>query len=128
MISVSGSRVANPCRNQQLLAILETQLRAEPSPEGGASGPDVHGDVKEPPLAAAHQLGLCMRQGLKMQASHGTHGGGQVMVVLHEIKLNPVLGQKALVPAFGKETPSVTKAERGQNLQSRKPRFFNLHR
>jgi hypothetical protein len=49
------------------------------------------------------------------------------MVVLNEIKLDPVVGQQAPAPAFREEAARVTKPARRDHLQPINPGFFNQH-
>lgn len=113
--------------DQQLFAVLETQLDPDPAAEGRAALADIDGHVEQPPAPAAHQLGLPVRGRLEMQAAHRGRLARQGMIVLHEIVVEAVVRHHPPVPAFAEKAARVTEAARDKHHQPINSRLFDTH-
>ena len=81
-------------RYQQLFAVLEAQLGAVPLPIGRRSLTDINCHIKKRPTPAAHQLVLRVGRCLEMEPANGALGHGQGVIVLQELRDNPMLGKR----------------------------------
>ena len=105
---------------QKLPTVFKAQFDAEPLAIARRSLANVQRRIEQPPAPAAHQFGLGMWRGLEMQAPDGAHLRRQRMVVLHEIEMQPLTGQRAFVPALAEKPPRITKSARCQNHRAGK--------
>ncbi len=75
MISVSGSNVANPCKNPRgtssCLPFSKAQLYSRPLPISGRAFANVHGHIQQRPRPQRTSFALRMGRCLKMQPAHG---------------------------------------------------------
>ncbi len=97
-------------RGEQLAAILRRKLRAGPPAEGRRSLADIDGHVEHSAADHPHQLVLHERRPLEMQAAQYAAMLGHGVVVLHELRVEPVLRQQPAAVGLGEEAALVAEA------------------
>ena len=113
--------------DHQLAPILKTQLDPEPAPIGRRAAPDIDRHVEQNPSPTAHQLGLRMGWCLKMQPPHRADLGRQGVIILNEIKRDPLRRQLVAAIGLGKKAPRITKTRRRDDFQTGYSRFRDQH-
>ena len=68
--------------------------------KSGRTLADVHRNIQHSAARHPDQLALGMRRGLEMQAAQGPHFGGEGMVILHKVNIQPSGGQRVAVIGF----------------------------
>ena len=107
--------VQEPRRHQQLPAVLEAQLLADPLAPGRAALADVDRHVEQRAAPAAHQLVLGMGRRLEMQPADRAGHARERMVVLHEIEIEAPFRHPRPVPAFAEEAAVVAEPARAEH-------------
>jgi hypothetical protein len=115
-------------RYEDLQTIFPRKLDTCPFPIGWGTAPDIYGDIEDPPVATAHQFGLCVGGRLEMQPPDGSGISRVRVVVLHEPGRDSMRFQDMGVPDLAKPAPAVCKAPRFQNQNVGKNGFFNDHK
>ena len=92
----------------------------------GRTTTDIHSHIKHRALDYTHQLGLCIRWLLKMQATH--HAVGRLtFVVLHKHRRNHFRIKLLLVERLKEITSCIPEQARFNNNHSGYPGFYYIH-
>lgn len=114
-------------RHEQLTPILKAYFKADPLAIGRAAMADIASHVMKGAPATAHQLGLRMWRGLKMQAPQGSDFAARRMIALYKVNLDPGILHTLTVPAFAKKAMDIAIADWRQDQDPGQFCLFNLH-
>jgi hypothetical protein len=111
----------------ELAVVVLAQLDADPLSEGRRRTPDVDRDVEHRAPGHAHQLALCTRRELVVQAAQHAPGAAAV-VVLHEIDVQTGRLREGLpVEALVEEAPGIAEHLRLEQHDVRNRQSRGLH-
>ena len=102
-------------RHPQALVGITRQHVAVPFSKGGRAFPQIHEHIEDRSRSNPHEFPLrCIAALVVQPAQHILRRSA--VIILHEIRINPQLGEGFLVPRLQKKTARVTKHTRTQEV------------
>ena len=114
-------------RHPHLPPVGRAQLGRDMLPVGGRALPDVDRDIEDGAARHAHQLALGRGRALEMQSAQHEGGGGDGVVVLHEIGVDAVRGEGAARPHLAEEAARIAVPRRFDEQHLRDGQALDLH-